>query len=941
MVSSCQHCGRVTEFSKEQPTFCAYCGKRLSGQSSSESTIGVAPAALPERRYLAHAEETAAYVPAHRTQPGRMPEQVAGYRLIHLLGSGGMGSVYEAEDLSTKRKVALKLILPDYLNSKDAVERFRQEGRLASTIEHPRCVYVLAADEDESGQPYIVMELMPGATLQSLVEQRGALPIEEALLRTNDVIEGLNQAHKLGVVHRDVKPSNCFLDQEGRVKIGDFGLSKSMGSDSSLTRSGSFIGTPLYASPEQIKGDPVDLRSDIYSVCATLYYLLSGAPPFQAKDAAATLAKIVSETPPPLRASRSDLPPRLDDVIRKGMDRDRDRRWATLDELSQALSPFLTRSHSLASVGRRVLAFMVDYLAFMLTVLAALIPLFGLIHRVLMGIDPALCHRFQQAVEAHPELMALFEHLGLLFYFILFEGLLGTTLGKRLCGLRVIWTKGGPCGLPRASVRSLTFLLIVIVPFQVMTRISGRSAEMLLGVDETLAYLLAVGTSSIVALGISVLLLTSTMRAANGYRGPHEWVSHTRVIRRVRRRLRPSFQHQHRVRSLSLAEPRPQGVPEAVGPYQVDASVRWEPDRRVLLGQDAILSRPVWIVLSPTGCEGPSNARQSLSRTSRPRWLTGGELSTDRWDAYSAPVGCSLADLAGRGGLPWQASATLLEDLAEELGLACADGTLPANLEIDQVWIQPGGQVMLVDGLGSTNIDQPSEQENPQARALELLREATRVALEGEASGARSAHTIRAPLPGFAAQFVERLMGSNRQLTTVGQVLAELRSFHDLPTEVTRTRRALHILILSPIALPVIFLMFTWMALQRNLEMLDPPLLPSFEKWVLAALILFPLLNAIWSAFTRGGLVLKLASLKLVRRGNRPATALQCAWRSLVFWAPLVGLLVVAPWYVSPPMRDLCWWLAAAWLPIHLFLAIDRPVQSLEDRLAGTYVVVQ
>src|SRR5256714_7399005 len=131
-----------------------------------------------------------------------------------------MGTVYEAEDNEGRRRVALKLIAAEFATSQEAVERFRLEGKLASAFVHPRCVFVLAADE-EAGRPYIVMELMPGATLEDLVRKRGPLPPEEAITKIFDVIDGLREAHRLGLVHRDVKPSNCFLDADGHVKVGD------------------------------------------------------------------------------------------------------------------------------------------------------------------------------------------------------------------------------------------------------------------------------------------------------------------------------------------------------------------------------------------------------------------------------------------------------------------------------------------------------------------------------------------------------------------------------------------------------------------------------------------------------------------------------------------------------------------------------------------------
>ena len=149
-------------------------------------------------------------------------------------------------------------------------------------------MFVLAVDEDQ-GRPYLVMELMPGTTLQSLIDQKGTLDPASALVKIFDVIEGLEEFHKLGMIHRDVKPSNCFLEADGRVKIGDFGLSKSLEGGLDLTRSGAFLGTPLYASPEQIKRDAVDQQTDVYSVAATLYFLLTNRPPVKADDAAEAL----------------------------------------------------------------------------------------------------------------------------------------------------------------------------------------------------------------------------------------------------------------------------------------------------------------------------------------------------------------------------------------------------------------------------------------------------------------------------------------------------------------------------------------------------------------------------------------------------------------------------------------------------------------------------
>src|SRR5262245_38368745 len=181
MQHQCSSCQRVLEFSGERPDRCAHCGHPLNGY---------------------HLQPTTPEAPAG----GDLPEVVGGYRLLRPIGAGGMGAVYEAEEVASGRRVALKLLKPHAAASPEGLERFRREGRLASQIAHPRCVFVYAADED-AGRPYIVMELMPGATLADLVARHGPLSPEQAVAKVLDVIDGLQEAHQLGVIHRDVKPS--------------------------------------------------------------------------------------------------------------------------------------------------------------------------------------------------------------------------------------------------------------------------------------------------------------------------------------------------------------------------------------------------------------------------------------------------------------------------------------------------------------------------------------------------------------------------------------------------------------------------------------------------------------------------------------------------------------------------------------------------------------
>ncbi len=949
MQVSCPRCSRVLDYSGDRPSFCAYCGQPLGSDAGLKS-----PGSRDsDARLLATAEydgglntplpllggdqPTEAGGPRRRSGFGDwselMPERVASYKLIKLLGRGGMGSVYEAEDVENGRRVALKLIAADHVASPEAVERFRQEGRLASTLAHPRCVFVLGADEYE-GRPYIVMELMPGETLQTTVDANGPLPVGEAVAKILDVIEGLQEAHLSGVIHRDVKPSNCFLDGEGRVKVGDFGLSKSLDGDAGLTRTGSFVGTPLYASPEQIKRDAVDGRTDVYSTAATLYYLLTGKPPFQAGDAAATLAKIVSEPPTPLRSHRPDVPPALVNVILRGLDRDRDRRYPDLARFREALLPFVSDRLRLADIALRLSAYFLDWLFLM----AIQTVIFSAIVRGRVAAEGPFGQLGLLVGQFTPMLLAI-ERLAFLMYFTGFEGLWGWSPGKRLTGLRVrkVEGGGGPPGLKGASLRALLFYFTAIFAFDVATMVTF-SVFALRRAALIEPFLL------IIVRGLGFVAVASTMRAKNGYRGVHELLSDTRVVRlahgsRLRApRGRKLPARADRARSLIT---KAAGVQDTVGPFKVRGAVRWEADRRVLLGEDSSLGRSVWIVFRPRGSAAPPQTRRDLGRAARPRWLAGGEQAEGRWDAYVAPSGCTLAELAGAEGLAWADARPILFELAEELARATADGTLPEALSVDQVWVQPDGTVQLADPIGPPSVTPPLTPQSDQERALDLLRRTAALALEGGrgrrgGSGA-APKAIHAAVPEHAARMLDRLIGRPRKGDTAYEnldaIVADMDADRDKPTEVDAARRLVHIVPGAvAVFLPVVVLFSV--AFPRVNTLSDYRIL----FW------LIPLAWVAWAALTRGGVLLSLAGLSLARRDGRPAERWRCAWRAVVLWAPVAGVLAAshAAMRHSPPYPSMAWGLwggAHVIMPACLLLALLFPSRSVHDWLAGTWVV--
>jgi serine/threonine protein kinase len=243
-------------------------------------------------------------VPTAEVQPG---QTVAGkYRIVRKLGSGGMGVVYEAEDLRLKRTVALKFLPPGLTADAEARERFVHEARAASSLDHPNICTIHEVDEAEEGSLYIVMACYQGESLKDKLG-RGTLAPVEAIRIAAEVAEGLAKAHEHGIVHRDVKPGNIMVTSDGLAKILDFGLAKLAG-EARMTATGTTVGTVAYMSPEQARGDEVDARTDVWSLGVVLYEMATGALPFDRASDRAVLNAIVHDEPRPAKDLRPGFP---------------------------------------------------------------------------------------------------------------------------------------------------------------------------------------------------------------------------------------------------------------------------------------------------------------------------------------------------------------------------------------------------------------------------------------------------------------------------------------------------------------------------------------------------------------------------------------------------------------------------------------------------------
>jgi eukaryotic-like serine/threonine-protein kinase len=256
------------------------------------------------------------------------------YRVLNRLGSGGMADVYCAEDTQLGRRVALKLLYRRFAEDAEFVERFRREASSAAGLQHPNIVGVFDRGEWD-GTYYIAMEFLDGRTLKQLVREHGAMPPDLATDITIQVLRAARFAHKRGVVHRDIKPHNVILDEEGRAKVTDFGIARAGASD--MTETGSIMGTAQYLSPEQAHGQPVSPRSDLYSIGVLLYELLTGRVPFDAESAVTIALKHVSERPLPPSELNPDVPPALDAVVMRALEKEPARRFADADAFIEAL----------------------------------------------------------------------------------------------------------------------------------------------------------------------------------------------------------------------------------------------------------------------------------------------------------------------------------------------------------------------------------------------------------------------------------------------------------------------------------------------------------------------------------------------------------------------------------------------------------------------------
>jgi uncharacterized RDD family membrane protein YckC len=573
-----------------------------------------------------------------------------------------MGEVYEGEHIESGRRIALK-VLRDRIQNADQRARFLREGQLAASISHPHTVYIFGSEEI-SGMPVISMELLPGGTLKDRVSARGPLPVGEAVSAILDIIGGLDAAQAAGILHRDIKPSNCFVGSEGAVKVGDFGLSIStLARDAELSRS-SFEGTPQFAAPEQLRGEPLDIRADIYAVGATLYYLLTGKTPFEAKDLRELVRRVTSEPAQSPRSLRTDVPPGLASVVLRCLSKSPAERPASYAALADSLRPFSSSNLIPAKPGLRFLASVVD--------------------NAVLGAASAGFLMLSGQIFAQQAYVNTWIWVPFFLYGFVLEGIWNTTIGKRLFGLRVATTDGGAVGWWRILGRTTVFN----APNFVMSILLLRGV--LHQPNLTAAPTMNEIGRSLVATGLLVAML-STMRRNNGWAAVHDLASGTRVMARV-----PHISRREQTASVSTAFP--ENAPTTsrqYGPFVAVSETKTSNEDRIIVAFDPLLRRYVWIQTAQPGTPAIDPARRDIGREGRLFWLTGKRSDEENWDAYEAPDGEPLLNRQG-SQCEWATLKLWLLDLANELTASLKDRSMP-QLGLERIWIRGDQRLVLLD----------------------------------------------------------------------------------------------------------------------------------------------------------------------------------------------------------------------------------------------------
>lgn len=267
--------------------------------------------------------------------PVLMPESIGHYKILQIVGMGGMGVIYKAMQEPLNRIVALKVLPPQFSINDELSKRFEIEAKAISLLQHQNITSIYEYGEDK-GYRYFAMQFVDGENLSIRIQHRKVMPITEIIDISKQICRGLRYAHGQNVIHRDIKPQNVLIDKENIARLSDFGIAKIF-SASHITMTGVTVGTPEYMSPEQAEGEEVDAKTDIYSLGVVIYEMLTKKPPFLGNNPVAVAYKHVHEIPIPPSVKRRDTPKRLELIVLKALKKDKTERYASVEEMLEHL----------------------------------------------------------------------------------------------------------------------------------------------------------------------------------------------------------------------------------------------------------------------------------------------------------------------------------------------------------------------------------------------------------------------------------------------------------------------------------------------------------------------------------------------------------------------------------------------------------------------------
>ncbi|MCP4609719.1 MAG: protein kinase [Planctomycetes bacterium] len=826
--------------------------------------------------------------------PSEFPCEFGEYRLLGLLGRGGMGTVYEAEQIATGRRVALKM-LGQKLDSPDMRKRFLREGRLAAGVNHPNSLYIFGSEEIED-LPVITMEIAGAGTLKDKLKKSGPMAVTEAVDAILDVISGLEAAFANGVLHRDIKPSNCFVSPDGSVKVGDFGLSVSTlaRTDTFITAHGKIMGTPAYASPEQLRGDALDLRADIYSVGATLFTLLTNRAPFEGDNAVQVVANAVNKKPKPLSELREDVPHGLERVVARCLAKEPDGRYADYTALRNVLLPFSSKEPEPASMNIRGSAGWIDFLIAFLIPFAALMLLAG-------GKKLIIWPLYERSLYSARYYIALWS-FGFL-YFSIVEGIWGAGLGKYLKGLRVVRTNGRPPGFGRALLR-------IVITIGLIEGVRNPLNMLLISDAEWtwVQNVIYVATANLCA-WIPVLF-TLRIRREKGFATIWDLASGTRVV------IKPKGTVRESIEPGAVSEIDAEGA-ESLGPYRIIKEIisgEW------IAAADTVLRRRVWLLRRSSS--ELSLARRNVARPGRLRWLQKVEAGEATWDAFEAPEGVSFSSLVEGGErVPWSTLRHWLSDLASELWDATGDETLAAELSLDHVWITTQGRAIL--------LDEPWPDVKTGAKCIEVGDLAGQQRFLNAVASYAESNSMPLHARGVLLNLTDGKFEKLSFLTGI------LRGLLDKPAEVSKGIRVGSIFMMPLYLWIVSFVGFFHVEqLQWWKGSLGGLIIMSIML-ILGALALMQLLGLVFRS-TFGHSIFRLA---VVNAKGEPANRVTLLRRWAIVWLPLFVPMLFVLLRIELTAALVCGLvLLGLWIGAAVY-AVVRPNRGLHDRLAGTWVV--